>query len=344
VTKRTVVYVSCSKGDSIEVIALDCSTGALSPMQTVALPGNGMPLAIAPDKRHLYAAIAGAGEGTGPQFVTFAVDAATGMLERSDMVEAPGRMSHIMLDRTGGFLLGASVANDLISSSPIRADGTIDSAASRICPVPSKAHQITTDLTNRFAFVPNLGADLVQLLIFDAETGAFADNDPPQVDLPKGAAPRHLAHHPGGRFAYLLNEEAGTITAFALEPATGRLSEIDTASFLPDAFDGKPWGAQILVTPDGQYLYASDRTSSTISLHAIDPDTGRLTRVSNTATEACPRNFTIDPSGRYLISAGEKSNRVACYAIDSSSGRLDLASILETGAGPLWVEAVQFAE
>jgi len=337
---RIIVYVSCSKGDCIEVIALDPATGVLSPIESVALPGNGMPLAVAPDKQCLYAAVAGGGDGTEPQFAAYTIDEATGKLELQEIVEAPGRMSHITVDRSGRYLLGASVSNDLFSSSRIKIDGTIDAAATKVYPVPSKAHQITTDQTNQFAFVPNLGADLVLQLKFDPEAGTFAANEPSQIDLPKGAAPRHLAHHPGGCFAYLLNEEQGTITVFELDVSAGRLSEIQTQSFLPEGFDAKPWGAQVLVTPDGRYLYASDRTSSTISLHAIDPETGCITKVSSTPTETCPRNFTIDPSGRYLISAGEKSDRVACYAIDAKSGRLDLTSTVNTGTGPLWVEAM----
>jgi 6-phosphogluconolactonase len=280
------------------------------------------------------------GPTAGPQFATFRIDKETGKLSQLAFVPAPGRMSHIIVDHSGRHLLGASVSNDLISSNPIDPDGSISAEPSEIRAVPRKAHQITTDQTNQFAFVPNLGADLVMQLSFNAATGTFSDNAQPEIHQPKGAAPRHIAHHPNGRFAYLLNEEDGSIAAFMLNPETGTLNQIQTSGFLPENFSGKPWGAQILTTPDGRFLYASDRTSSTITLHRIDQATGLLSKRGSWSTEDCPRNFAIEPTGNYLIAAGEKSNRVACYAIKQSNGDLELRSTISTGAGPLWIECL----
>ena len=343
--KRSIVYVSCSKGDCIEILALDQATGTLSPIDTVALPGNGMPLALAPDRRHLYAAVSTTiDDAAVPHYLTYRIDQASGALEHLATIQAPGRMSHITVDRSGRHLLGASVSNDLVASHAIEADGRLRTDATQVLTVPSKAHQITTDLGNRFAFVPNLGGDLVMQLTFDAATGQLSDNTPAQIAQPAGAAPRHIAHHPNGRFAYLLNEENGSIAAFTLDATTGTLTQFQTDDFLPDGFDGQPWGAQILVTPDGRFLYTSERTSSTLTCHAIDPDSGRITKRHTFPTEACPRNFALDPAGRHVIAAGEKSNRVACYAIDPATGALDLASTIETGAGPLWIEGLELAQ
>ncbi|MGI9478539.1 MAG: lactonase family protein [Hyphomicrobiaceae bacterium] len=339
---QDIVYVSCSKGNCIEILALDRTSGALSPVDKVALPGDGMPLAIAPDRRHLYAAVStNVDGGAQPQYATYCIDSASGSLGHVATIQAPGRMSHITVDRSGQHLLGASVANDLIASHAIEAGGQLCAEATQILSVPSKAHQVTTDTTNQFAFVPNLGADLVLQLKFEAATGRFSENEPAHIDQPGGAAPRHIAHHPTGRFAYLLNEENGTVAAFTLDSTNGTLTQSGTTDFLPRDFDGKPWGAQILVTPDGHFLFTSERTSSTLALHTINPDTGHLTKRGTWPTEACPRNFTIAPSGRYLIVAGEKSDRVACYAIDPATGDLDHKSTVTTGAGPLWVEVLE---
>jgi 6-phosphogluconolactonase len=340
---RSIIYVSCSKGDCIEVIALDRTSGGLSKIETVALPGNGMPLAVAPNRQYLYAAVASLGRTGGPQYESFRIASATGKLKHLATTKAPGRMSHITVDRSGRYLLGASVANDLISSNAIDPGGAVSADPTLTQTVPSKAHQITTDLSNHFAYVPNLGADLVMQLTFDASAGTFADNEPSTIALPDGAAPRHIAHHPAGAYAYLLNEENGSITAFKIDAQTGTLTSFQTSDFLPDGFDGKPWGAQILVTPDGRHLYASDRTSNTISLHAIDPATGRLTKRQSFTTEECPRNFAIDPSGAWLIAAGEKSNRIACYAITPATGELVSKSSFDTGIGPLWVEILEIS-
>ena len=339
-THRTVVYVSCAKGDCIDVLALDRAGGTLSRITTVALPGNGMPLATARDRRHLYAAVAGNGDD-GPRLSTFAIDQATGALDPRGTVPAPGRMSHITVDRSGRHLLGASVANDLISSHAITVDGALASATSDVRKVPSKAHHISTDLGNRFVLVPNLGADLVSRFRFDADGGRFEPCG--EVRVQAGAAPRHMVHHPNGRFAYLLCEEDGTIIAFTIDAVTGALAEIQKSDFLPAGFDGRPWGAQILTTPDGRFLYASERRASSITLHAIDPATGRLQRAGEWMTESCPRNFTIDSEGRHLIAGGEESGRVACYAINARTGHLEERSTIATGAGPIWIEAIGLA-
>lgn len=341
---RNLVYVSCSKGDCIEILALDAATGTLTPVDTVALAGNGMPLAISPDRRHLYAALSATVDGAAePRYASYRIDAATGALAPIATIKAPGRMSHITVDRSGRHLLGASVSNSLVSSHGIEADGRLAAEVTEVRTVPSKAHQITTDHTNCFAYVPNLGADLVMQLTFDAATGRLADNTPPEMPQPSGSAPRHVAHHPNGRFAYLLNEEDGSIAAFTIDAATGILDQFQTSDFLPDGFDGKPWGAQILTTPDGRFLYTSERTSSTLMLHVIDPATGRITKRGSWPTETCPRNFTITPDGRHLVAAGETSNRVASYAIDPATGDLALTSTIATGAGPLWIEVLDLA-
>ena len=338
-TGRSIVYVSCSKGACIEVLALDRATGELTPIETVALAASGMPLAISPTKHFLFAAVSADVDGSPePRYALYHIDQNTGRLRHGHTIKAPGRMSHITVDRSGGYLLGASVANDLIASTAINIDGTLNPDPVAIHPVPSKAHQITTDLSNTYAYVPNLGADLVSQLKFDADTGTFADNTPNHITQPEGAAPRHIAHHPGGHYAYLLNEENGSIAAFKIAPQTGTLEQFQTSSFLPDNFDGKPWGAQILITSDGRFLYASDRTSSTLWLHTIDPDTGHMTKRQSWPTETCPRNFALDPSCHYLIAAGETSNRVTCYAIDQDTGSLAEKSSIATGAGPLWIE------
>lgn len=338
---RSIVYVSCSKGACIDVFALAHESGTLTHIETVSLPGSGMPLAIAPNEQDLYAAASADVGGTAePRYARYRIDQESGRLAHNQTIKAPGRMSHITVDRSGNYLLGASVANDLIASTAINADGTLTAEPVEVRKVPSKAHQITTDMTNTFAYVPNLGSDLVSQLKFDSATGTFSNNTPDHIAQPKGAAPRHIAHHPEAKYAYLLNEEDGSIAAFGINGRTGSLEQFQTSSYLPDNFEGKPWGAQILVTCNGCFLYASDRTSSTISLHTIEPDTGRITKRQSWPTETQPRNFALDPSGCYLIAAGETSNRLACYAIDRDTGVLDKRAAVTTGDGPLWVEVM----
>lgn len=334
-----IAYISCSKGGVIEVVSVDGATGALRRLETIALSGDGMPLAMAPDGGHLYAAVYGRnGDTAEPRFETYRVDPASGGLQRVSIVKAPGRMSFITVDRSGKFLLGASVANSLISSYRIGDGGGVEDAPVEVREVPSKAHQVTTDRTNRFAFVPNLGGDIVQQLTFDASTGRFSDNAPPAVSLPAGAGPRHMAHHPGGRFVVLLCEVDGALVSYEIEENRGTLREVHRADILPGGFSGEPWGAQIHVTPDGRFLITSERRSSTLTVHAISAMTGATAKLSSYVTEACPRGFDIDASGRWVLVAGETSDRVSSYSLDPGSGDLELCASLDVGAGPIWVE------
>jgi len=337
-SKSTIAYVSCSRGNCIDVLALGHGSGALSLVQRVALSGNGMPLAMAPDGRHLYAAVFGDSSDTPePRYDVFLVSA-SGELERIGSVPAPGRMSFIMVDRSGRFLLGASVAGSLVASHAIHADGTLALEPVVVMTVPSKAHQITTDLSNRFAFVPNLGAALVQQMVFDAAAGMFVPNAVPELQVPDGAGPRHVAHHPNGRLIYLLTEVEGVMRVCSLDRDRGTLDPIQTVSIMPDGFDGQPWGAQIHVDPGGRFVITSERATSTAKLHVIEAATGHVQSGPSQTVASCPRGFDIDPSGTWLVVAGEKSSRVSSYEIDPDRGTLIARASIDTGAAPIWVE------
>ena len=100
------------------------------------------------------------------------------------------------------------------------------------------------------------------------------------------------------------------------------------------------WASDIHVTPDGRFVYAAERTSSTINL--LRADGGKLTYVSSTPTEKQPRGFRLDPTGRVMIVTGEKSDTISSYTVDSSSGALKLVGKYPTGKGANWVEIVGF--
>ena len=110
---------------------------------------------------------------------------------------------------------------------------------------------------------------------------------------------------------------------------------------MPKGFDGKPWAADIHLTPDGKYLYASERTSSTLTAFRVDPASGELTTIESYPTEKQPRGFNIDPSGGYLLSVGQLSNSLTSYAIDKASGKLTVLKQYPTGKNPNWVEIVE---
>jgi 6-phosphogluconolactonase len=203
------------------------------------------------------------------------------------------------------------------------------------------AHCVVTDNSNRFAFCTTLGSDSVMQFRFDAETGELAPNVPPAVSVAPGAGPRHLALHPDNRHVYLLNELDASVYAFEIDQQTGTLRELQTLSAQPPQPVENPAAADLHLTPDGRFLYASVRASSTLAAFSVDPGTGRLEPAGQYATEEMPRGFNIDPFGRYLICAGQRSHAVRVHAIDRASGALTALQSYSVGANPTWVEIVR---
>lgn len=156
------------------------------------------------------------------------------------------------------------------------------------------------------------------------------------------AGPRHLTFAPSGKFVYLIDELDAAIRVFPYDAARGTLEkEIQVASALPKGFSGKPWAADIHLTPDGRFLYASERTSSTLAAFRVDPANGSLTSIGSYPTAKQPRAFNIDPSGRYLLSVGQLSNSMVVYSIDAATGALTALEEYPMGRNPNWVEVVR---
>jgi len=204
---------------------------------------------------------------------------------------------------------------------------------------PPNAHSIIVDEKNRYAYAASLGGDVIMQFHFDAATGRITPADPPVTRSKPKAGPRHLAFTPGGRFLYLINELDGTVNAYAVDPRTGALTERQSISLLPAGFPSKPSAADLHLTPDGRFLYGSERASNTIAAFAVDAGTGRLTSIGSVPTEPAPRGFRIDPRGRFLLAVGQTSNRMSVYAI-GADGRLAKLADYPMGTNPNWVEII----
>ncbi len=165
-------------------------------------------------------------------------------------------------------------------------------------------------------------------------------NTPPTYNGRPKAGPRHLVFHPNGRHVYLLNELDASVDVLGYDNEKGTLTAVQTQSTLPAGFSGKAWAADIHITPDGRFLYTSERTSSTLAAFAIDAASGQLKPLGHVPTEKQPRGFNIDPSGRWLVAAGQLSHALTVYAIDPSSGALKPLKSYPVGQNPNWVEII----
>lgn len=331
----TVAYISNADSRDIYVLQLDEPGGGPRVIQTLTVTGKVMPLAVSPDRRFLYASLR-----SEPYSVSsLAIDQRTGTLTLMKTVPLADNMAYLATDRTGRFLLGASYSGNRFSINAISSDGTIDPKPLHVVSTGRNAHAIATDPSNRFLFVSNLGDDQILQYRFDERTGAVTANQPAAVKTKPGAGPRHVVFHPSRRLVFGTNELDATVSTYRLEDA-GTLTLLESTSMLPAGFEGKPWAADLHLTPDGSFLYASERTSSTIAAFRVDGGTGRLTPVGHYPTETQPRGFSIDPEGRYLLAVGELSNGLTAYAIDRNTGTLRTLSHLDVGGDPNWIEIV----
>src|SRR5215471_4568325 len=332
---KTFVYVSNAQDGNIDAYSMDQATGALTSMGKTDAGKVVMPMALSADKKFLYAVV------------------------RSDPFKV---MPYVSTDRTGRFLFTASYGGDKAAVSPIGADGLVEGPATQVIPTGRNAHAILIDRTNRFVFVPNLGSDEVLEFLFDAKTGRLTANDPPLI---KTHGPRHLAFSPDNKYLYVLSELDGHVTQFALDQTKGTLMEVDKVGSVPpeaglvpgvpqapvgaapppaSAADDKPkiWAADLAIVPSGKFLYSTERTTSKIALFSVASGTGKLTYVTNFATEKQPRGIRIDPTGTYLVASGEKSDRLSVYRIDQDGGKLTEIGRYPVGNGANWVEIVEF--
>jgi 6-phosphogluconolactonase len=297
----------------------------------VAEPGPSTPLAVSHDRRFLYAGI----RSQPYRVVAFAIDPASGALSHLGNAPLADSMAYLATDRTGRWLLGASYGGSLVAVNPVAPDGRVEPPRQVEATEP-KAHAIMAEPSNEAVLATSLGGDVLHRFRFDPETGALTGGEP-VARVQAGSGPRHFVYHPTGRFLFLLNELSATIDVFAVASA-GTLQPVQTVPGLPDGFAGKPWAADLRITPDGRLLYASERTSSTLQGFRVDPDSGRLTPCGSTATETQPRGFAVDPSGHALVVAGEVSHGIASCTIDPQSGRLTPVMRCEVGRSPNWIE------
>ena len=331
---HSIAYVSCADSREIQVLELNSITGDVQAIQKVPTGGMVMPLAVSPDRSHLYAALRSAPYSV----LSFAIAPQRGLLSLVGNTPLPDSVPYIATDRTGTHLLAASYGGHHVVVCRIGADGVVEAPHEQVQTEPN-AHAIVPDPSNRFVFVPCLGAHAVMQFRFDETDGTLLPNTPATVPMKKGAGPRHFVFHPGGRHAYLLGELDASVTAFDFDDASGTLAPIQTVSAMPAGFPETPWAADLHLTPDGRFLYASERRSSTLAIFAVGSD-GRLEPAGNCPTEREPRGFAIDPTGRHLLAVGQASHSLTSYAIDRETGWLTETRRFAMGRNPNWVEIV----
>ncbi|HEX9397864.1 MAG TPA: beta-propeller fold lactonase family protein [Burkholderiales bacterium] len=346
----TYVYVSNAEDGDIGMYTLQ-TDGSLKAGERFKADKVVMPMSVSPDRKYLVAAV----RSKPYSALTYGIDRKSGELKLIGGGPLAESFPYIRHDTTGRWLLGASYGGNLVSVNPIGKEG-VAGEPKQVIPTARNAHSIVTDRSNRYVFVPHLGTDQVFQFRFDAKTGKLAANTPATVQMKAGSGPRHLIISADNKFAYLLNELTATVTTLSLDAKTGLLKEIDSISALPadsKLVPGAPrpspgrnvdndiWASDLHLAPNGRFLYAAERTSSTIGGFSVDGASGKLSYLGSTPTEKQPRGFRIDPSGRFMVVSGEKSDMLATYSV-AADGALVPVGRYPTGKGSNWVEIISF--
>jgi 6-phosphogluconolactonase len=325
-------YTRPGKSKGIYVFRRDPASGKLTPLHTVPDVENPSFVALSPDKRFLFAV--NEYQPTG-DVSSFAVDEATGNLTfLSKQSTGGGDPCHLTADPTGKFLFVANHEHGNLAVLPIGADGKLGPISQLVQhegsgPGPSQkgphAHFVTNDPTGRFVMCVDKGIDKVMTYRLDAGAGKLVPNDPPYGRTHAGAAPRHVAFHPSGKYAYVNGEADMTITAFMYDGERGAFEELHYLPTLPEGANRERVStAQIVVEPSGRYVYVSNRGHDTIAGFRIDQGSGRLEAIGHTPTGGrTPRNFQVDPSGTFLYAANQSTDTLVHFRIDKASGKLE---------------------
>jgi 6-phosphogluconolactonase len=332
-------YTNGNQSKGIYVLKFDASTGKLTELGAAGGVKNPSFLAIHPSQKFLYAVgeIDDFGGKKAGGVSAFAIDPEDGSLKLlNQQSSGGGGPCFVTVDAAGKNALVANYGGGSVACLPINADGRLRERSTFIQHEGKSvdasrqegphAHSINLDKANKYAFVCDLGLDKVLVYRFDYNKGSLTPNDPPAASIEPGSGPRHFSFHPSGKFAYVINEMAMTVTAFQYDPAHGTLKTLQTISTIPDSDrDQKGMStAEVLVHPSGKFLYGSNRGHDTIVAFKIDSGSGKLTYLENESTQGkTPRNFFIDPTGQFLLAENQDSDSIVVFRIDQQSGKLD---------------------
>ncbi len=336
-------YTSSGKSEGIYVHKFDPASGKLTPLHTVKGVAEPSYLTIDKDRKYLYAVnelLEYEGKKAGA-VSAFAIDKKTGNLQflnrRTSLGGAP---CFITTSENQKFVLVANYLGGNVSVYPVEKDGRLGASvdlAQHTGIGPNKdrqeaahAHSITLDRNNRFAFAADLGIDKLMIYRFDDKTGKLTPNEAQAFYQTKpGAGPRHFTFHGSGKYAFLINELDLTVTSLAYDEKLGTLKEIQTVPTLTaDVLTAGVTCADIHVSPNGKFLYGSNRGHNSIVSYRIDENTGRLEYIEHTPTGGKkPRNFVIAPGGKFLLVANQDSDNVVVFRIDEQTGKLQSTGI-----------------
>ncbi|MBN1414757.1 MAG: beta-propeller fold lactonase family protein [Bacteroidales bacterium] len=331
------IYVSLRGDDAVAVYKMNPQAGFPEKIYIEPVSGGPASLATDPSKNCLFVA-----RRSSNAISAYKINPATGRLTFINAIPAVDNPVYISTDKSGRFLLSAYYGASKAAVYPIGTSGELLGTATTTITTELNPHAIVTDPENRFLYITNMTGNAILQYQFDSVSGTITALEQPEVIPPDGMGPRHIVFHSSKNIAYVINETGNSVTVYRLNNTTGTLTEVQTISTLPAGYSGTNKCADIHITPDNGFLYASNRGHESIAAFKINPDNDSLMAIGNYATVSTPREFDIDPSGTFLYAAGETSDDLAWYRIDKTTGVLDSIGCIDVGTTPSWVLTIGF--
>ena len=346
-------YTNSGTSEGIYVYTFDSETGQLEYKNKTTDIDNPSYLALSPDLKNVYA-ISEFGTDTVGMVYSYAYDAETGSLTFKNKESAGGNgPCYVSVDKTGKYVFTANYGSGSLAAVPILNDGSLGSDVQAIYNEgnivdgkegATRMHSVVMSPDNNYLYAPNLGTDYIGVYKFDSNSTSnpLKATNTEFVSLPEKSGPRHFTFHPNGKYGYVIQEKDGGITAFDYNEKDGKLTEKQTVSIIPEGFEGKFGAADIHISPDGKFLYGSNRIGlNEIIIYSIDQGNGKLTFVGRESSKGKnPRNFAIDPTGNFLLVANQETDDIYVFKRNKETGLLTYTGASLTIGRPVCLKFV----
>ena len=341
------VHGAAGHGEGIYLVRLDRATGALEPVKTYPAPSPSW-IALDPQRRFLYAIneiedFGGAKHGS---VTAYRIAPGSGELTQINAVSSQGAgPAHGSVHPSGKFVFVANYGGGNVAVLPVKSDGglgdAVDVQADQGPPGAGRpadgapgnfsisdhdgphAHMISADPTGRWVLVNDLGLDRTFIWRLDQQSGQLAAGNPAFIPAASaGAGPRHFGWHPNGRVFYNLYEEASELAVYDWDPRTAALQLKQKVSILPPGYAGTNYASELVIAPNGRFIYAGNRLHNSIGIFAVAVD-GTVLWIGDQWTRGdYTRNIALDPSGRFMVACNQRSDQATVFSVDPATGGL----------------------
>ncbi|WP_343155306.1 beta-propeller fold lactonase family protein [Buchnera aphidicola (Kurisakia onigurumii)] len=321
-------YISNANSSNIQVLNFK-KNNEINIIQEEKVKGEPQPITISNTKKILYIGIKFKN-----RINTYKIlqDKKIKKIHSFDVIGTP---NHISLDIEEKFLFCSSFHGNLINIILLDNLGIPKKIIHTINNVPG-CHFSCTNIDNTHLISTSLKSDKFYIYKFKEKT--FFPETKKKIKLNKKSGPRHLVFHPNKTIIYNINELNGTIDVWKFQKNEFfNIKNIQNISIIPHEYKNPPWSSDIHITKNGNFLYASDRNASIITLFKINIYNGKLILIDYYVTEEQPRSFCISKNEKYLIVLGEKSNSISIYKINNKNGSLLFLHNMIVGSRPIWV-------